>query len=426
MNAYLFLIGLSLVVILSFFFNILAKKTNIPSVLILILVGVGVQQLLNYFKFNEVSLFSDLVFKSLEVLGIVGLIMIVLEAALDLELSKDKWPVIWKSFTVASLSLGITSIALSLVIRLVIPDMDTLSSVIYAIPVSILSSAIIIPSVANLSGYKKEFLIYESTFSDILGIMVFYLIIENTDVEGMRQLSFAIGSNIFLTIAISVILSYVLLYIIQNIKGSAKFFLFLSVLVLLYSVGKMFHLSSLIIILLFGLLLRNHKVLLFQPLEKWLHDEKIDAVFDQFKMITIETSFLVRTFFFVVFGMTLPLTSLISWEVWLISTLFLLVAYLLRYGIYYTIERKDLMPQVFIAPRGLISILLFFAIPEELKRQGFESGVLFVVIIATSIIMAWSLIATSKRKSGNNSDDGPELEVLQNNRGDEVDYNIDF
>jgi NhaP-type Na+/H+ or K+/H+ antiporter len=259
-----------------------------------------------------------------------------------------------------------------------------------------MSSAIIIPSVAHLTNYKKEFLIYESTFSDILGIMVFYMIIENIDTGGMRQLSFAIGSNIFLTLVISVVLSYVLLYIIQNIKGGAKFFLFLAVLVLLYAVGKMFHLSSLIIILMFGLLLRNYKVLLFWKLKDWLKDAKIEAVFNEFNMITVETSFLVRTFFFVVFGMTLPLSSLLNWKVWLISLIFLVVTYVLRFGLIYVIEKKDTMPQTFVAPRGLISILLFFAIPESLKSNGFQKGILFVVIIAASVIMAWALIANGK------------------------------
>ena len=268
-----------------------------------------------------------------------------------------------------------------------------------------MSSAIIIPSVANLDKYKKEFLIYESTFSDILGIMVFYLIIENLDAEGMRQLSFAIGSNIVLTIAISIVLSYVLLYIVQNIKGEVKFFLFLAVLILLYSVGKLFHLSSLIIILMFGLLLRNHNVLLFSKLKDWLADSKINAVFGEFKMITVETSFLVRTFFFVVFGMTLPLTSLIKWEVWLISIIFLVVTYGLRFGLFYAVERKDTMPQTFIAPKGLITILLFFAIPEELKTGHFERGVIFLVIIATSVIMAWALITSSKKRGPDKSDD---------------------
>lgn len=336
-------------------------------------------------------------FSSLEVLGIIGLIMIVLEAALDLELKKEKWPVIWKSFTVASLSLVLTSLAIAFVIRLFLPNIDYLPALVYALPLSIMSSAIIIPSVANLTSYKKEFLIYESTFSDILGIMVFYMIIENINVEGARQLSFAIGSNIFLTLLFSVLLSYVLLYIIQNIKGEAKFFLFLAVLVLLYSVGKLFHLSSLVIILMFGLLLRNYRVLLFGKLKDWLHETKIDAVFDQFKMITVETSFLVRTFFFVVFGMTLPLTSLLSWKVWLVSVIFLVVTYVFRFGLFYVVEKKDTMPQTFIAPKGLITILLFFAIPDSLKVEKFESGVLFVVIIVTSLIMASALIWHGKR-----------------------------
>ena len=157
MNAYLLIIGLCVVIIFSFFTNILAKKRNIPSVLVLIVLGVGIQQLLNYF-----GLSADLM-ETLEVLGIVGLIMIVLEAALDLELSWEKWPIMWKSFTIASLSLGGTSILLALLIQLLIPGTELVSAMIYAIPVSIMSSAIIIPSVANLGTYKREFLIYEST-----------------------------------------------------------------------------------------------------------------------------------------------------------------------------------------------------------------------------------------------------------------------
>ncbi len=414
MNAYLFIIGLCVVVIVSFFTNILARKTNLPSVLILILLGVGIQQLLKY-----LDLEPDF-FRPLEILGIVGLIMIVLEAALDLELNKEKWPIIWKSFTIASLSLLLTSISISFFIRYFYNDLGFIPSLVYALPLSIMSSSIIIPSVANLTSYKKEFLIYESTFSDILGIMVFYMIVENVDVEGMRQLSFAIGSNIMLTVGTSVLLSYALLYIVQNIRGEAKFFLFLAVLVLLYAVGKMFHLSSLIIILMFGLLLRNHRVLLFWKLKKWLDESKTDGVFEQFKMITVETSFLVRTFFFVVFGITLPLGIFVEWEVWMISLIFLVVTYALRFGLFYVLEKKDTMPQTFIAPKGLISILLFFAIPESMRAEGFESGVLFVVIIATSIIMAWSLIAYSKKtnEEEQREENYEELDQLQTNAFD--------
>ena len=399
MDAYLFLIGLCLVIIISFFTNKLARKTNIPSVLILILLGVGINQALTYFHIEP-----DF-FNALEILGIVGLIMIVLEAALDLELKPEKWPIIWKSFSVALLSLVLTSLALSFIIMFFKSGIQFLSALVYALPLSILSSAIIIPSVANLGKQKKEFLIYESTFSDILGIMMFYLILENIHSEGVRQLSISVSGNVLATLIISVVLSFGLLYIIQNIRGEAKFFLFLAVLILLYAVGKLFHLSSLVIILMFGLLLRNHKVLLFGKLKKWLSDERIGSVFEQFSMITTETSFLVRTFFFVVFGMTLPLMDLLNWKVWSTSIIFLVFTYLIRFGLLYAFENRDTFPQTFVAPRGLISILLFFAIPEDLKIYGFQSGVLFVVIISTSIIMGWSLIFSGKRVAVSSAED---------------------
>jgi len=397
MDAYIFIIIICAIVIVSFLFNIISRKTNIPSVLLLMGLGVGMQQiLLNYDFAPDFS-------SPLEILGIIGVIMIVLEAALDLELKREKWPVIWKSFLIAFISLVVTSLAISFFIRLFFTDIGFLSAIVYAIPLSVLSSSVIIPSVTNLSRYKKEFLTYEGTFSDILGIMVFYMIVENLDVEGVNELAFAVGGNIIITVAVSVILSYVLLYLIQNIKGSARFFLFLSVLVLLYSVGKLLHLSSLIMILMFGILLRNHKVVLFRQLEVWLNDKKIKSVFNEFNMIINETSFLVRTLFFVVFGITLPLETLLSSYVWLISGIFLLVSYLLRFLLYYIFEKRNIASQVFIAPRGLISILLFFAIPESLRREGFESGVLFVVIIATGLIMAMSLIATRQEKNQDNA-----------------------
>jgi len=105
-NSYIFIIAVSVIIILSYFFNILSKKTNVPSVLLLILTGVLIKLGMSFFDIKAFNLFPVL-----EVLGIVGLIMIVLEAALDLELKKEKWTIIWKSFSVALLALVATSFA---------------------------------------------------------------------------------------------------------------------------------------------------------------------------------------------------------------------------------------------------------------------------------------------------------------------------
>jgi hypothetical protein len=58
-----------------------------------------------------------------------------------------------------------------------------------------------------------------------------------------------------------------------------------------------------------------------------------------------------------------------------------------------------MLPQLFIAPRGLITVLLFYAIPEEAKIETFEPGILLFVIIGTSLIMTAAMIYDKKRNS---------------------------
>jgi NhaP-type Na+/H+ or K+/H+ antiporter len=50
----------------------------------------------------------------------------------------------------------------------------------------------------------------------------------------------------------------------------------------------------------------------------------------------------------------------------------------------------------YVAPRGLITILLFYSIPEDLISNSFQPGVILWVIILTSIYMTFGLIKYSK------------------------------
>ena len=89
LSSYNLIIGASVIVILSFWFNGISKKTNIPSVLMLIVLGIGLQFGLKYFMGGDVD-FEKSLRGTLEIIGTVGLIMIVLEAALELELKEEK------------------------------------------------------------------------------------------------------------------------------------------------------------------------------------------------------------------------------------------------------------------------------------------------------------------------------------------------
>ncbi len=324
--------------------------------------------------------------------------MIVLEAALDLKLTRDKLPLIGKSLAIALLALVSTSLAIAYLLNyFVIPDF--LTSLVYAVPLSVMSSAIIIPSVASLSEHKREFLIYESTFSDILGIMYFYFLIGNLEAQRVGTVVTDVFSNITITVVLSLILGYLLVWFFQQLSAQVKLFLLIAVLVLLYSAGKLFHLSSLVIILIFGLMLNNYLLFFRGRYRQLIKEEVIDKTIEEFHLVTIESAFVVRTFFFVVFGMTLDLTTLLDQDALLISLAIVVAMYVIRYICLKVVLLRRIIPELWVAPRGLITILLFFAIPVEMATDQFNSGILLTTVLVTSIIMTIVLIVKPKEEA---------------------------
>jgi len=396
MNTYLLIIAIASIIILSFFFNIIAKRTNIPAVLMLIGLGMILKSVLeSYDVLNDLELDSIL-----EVLGNVGLVMIVLEAALDLKLEKSKTGLILKSLLVAFLGIGISMFALAAFFLVIFPSTSLYTAVVYAIPLSIMSSAIIIPSVGRLTGEKKEFMIYESTFSDILGIMVFYFMIGADGGAGGGDIVWEILLNIGFTILISVVVAYVMVYLFQHLQMQVKLFLVIGVLLLLFAVGKYYHLSSLLIILTFGVVLNNTDVFFRGRLASLFDKEKVKPILHDFHNLTLESAFLIRTFFFVVFGLSITLSSLYNWQVAINSLAIVAILFAVRYLALRLFAKDFLFPELFIAPRGLITVLLFFVLAknEAINIPDFDAGLLLYPILITSIIMMIALISYKGEK----------------------------
>ena len=208
----------------------------------------------------------------------------------------------------------------------------------------------------------------------------------------------AYAGTIGLTVILSLIASYIIVLIFQNIKSHVKLFLLIAVLLLLYSVGKKMHLSSLIIILVFGLLIANMRLFFsWGPLKKLLKYKEALHIYEGLHVITMETAFVVRTFFFVIFGIIIQLETLANLRVAGISILILFSIYIIRLVILRLVIGKDIQPQLCVAPRGLITVLLFYAIPEELAVENFEEGILLFIIIGTSLIMTFAMISDKKR-----------------------------
>jgi Kef-type K+ transport system membrane component KefB len=316
LDTYTLIIGISGIVIISFFFNILAKRTNIPSVLMLIGLGIVIEQFVPE-KFNA-DVYANL--STLEIVGNIGLVMIVLEAALDLKLEKEKTRLVVNSFLVALLGLIISAVGVAFIIYYLVPNTDSfLKALVYAVPLSIMSSAIIIPSVGGLTGMKREFMVYESTFSDIIGIMIFYFLVGIEEGESGKEIAVGIVLNIVVTIVVSILLAYLLTYVFQKLRTQVKLFLIISLLMMMYALGKKLHLSSLLIILAFGLVLNNSNLFFRGKLEKYMNETRVKPIMHDFHILTLESAFVIRTFFFVLFGMFITLDSILTFVLlWLV------------------------------------------------------------------------------------------------------------
>jgi len=249
LTTYTTLIILSGLVIFSYLFDLLAGKTKIPSVLLLLFLGIFIKQLVDYFNFKTFD-FT----KVLPALGTLGLILIVFEGALELKYSKEKNAIIKKTFFSALITLLLTCASITFMISYLTHQSFYLCFV-NSIPFCVVSSSIAIPSSAGISKAKREFIIYESSFSDILAIILFNFAISNTqfDVSAFTGL----GVELLIILLFAALSCVCLLYLIGRIKHHIKFFLIISLITLVYAIGQSYHLSALIVVLSLGLFLNN-------------------------------------------------------------------------------------------------------------------------------------------------------------------------
>ena len=387
MNSYVIVIILSSIVILSYFFTLISKRTNIPSVLLLIATGIGIKYLANRYGFADQNV-APLV----KVLGAVGLIMIILEAALDLDVHREKLSLIRNSFFSALFIFIISSVGITfLIVHMLNEPFDR--AFIYAVPLSIISSAIVIPSTSHLPELKKEFIIYESSFSDIVGILV-YMVMHNMLTF---QSTMIFAGRIGLAVLISAVASILLLYMLSKIGSVLKFFLVFAILSMLYASGELIHLPALLTILVFGSLLNNSGLIIRGPLTKIIPIENIQNILGLMKTITAETSFLIRTFFFIIFGYTIDLKVLTQPDVINIGSMIVGILLIARYIYLRLILRANLFPELFLMPRGLVTILLFYSIPVEKQLSNFKVGIIFYVVVLTSLLMMFGLMFFKKK-----------------------------
>ncbi|MFA5196054.1 MAG: cation:proton antiporter [Bacteroidales bacterium] len=378
-----------LIFLIAYFFDLTSSRTRIPSVILLLLLGWGIKQLFVFLKIEIPSLTTVL-----PVFGTIGLILIVLEGSLELELNKKKLPIIWKSLIVSLLPMLILSFIIAFLFQY-FGQFSFKDSLINAIPFCIISSAIAIPSVKNLSKSNSEFVIYESSLSDIFGIIIFNFIALNETINTHSFINFTI--QILIIVLVSFIATIGLSFLLSKSKHHIKFVPIILFVILIYAASKVYHLPGLMFVLLFGLFIGNIDELKQFKWLKIFDTENLNTEVQKFKNIVIEATFLIRTLFFILFGYLIETAEILNTET-LVWSIGIVAGILIVRFIFLKFTKLPITPLLYIAPRGLITILLFLAIAPSQSISFVNKSLIIQVIIITSLVMMIGIMKTKEIK----------------------------
>ena len=377
------IIIICVLLLMAYLFDLTSSKTKIPSVILLLLLGWCAKQAASFFEL-EVPNLAPL----LPILGTIGLILIVLEGSLELELNRTKFPLIKKSVLVAFFPMILLAFVLTIVFQQ-LGDFSFKNSLLNAIPLCVISSAIAIPSVRNLSNSNKEFIIYESSLSDIVGVLFFNFIAYNDVIDGHSIGRFSI--DILIVCLISFLSTIALSVLLNKIEHHIKFVPIMILVILIYVISKEYHLPALIFILVLGLVLGNLDQLKQYKWIERLKPDELDKEVHKFAEIVIEVAFLVRALFFLLFGYLIETKDLFNTQSLLLAMGIVAAIFILRWCIL-QLSGMPTKPLLFVAPRGLITILLFLSIPATKCITVVNNSLIIQVIILSALVMMFGLM----------------------------------
>lgn len=358
----------------------LSKRTGVPSVVVMIAIGMIGKPLM-----ASAGVELTGVDASVPLMGALGLVLIVLEGAFDLRLNREHWRANLQALLSASVGVLVCAALFSLA-GVWLLKLNTYDAMLLALPVSVISSAVAIPASGFMDKAGREFVVYESSISDILGILLFFAVL-NSDGTATGIVS-SLAINGLISIVLGSICALGLLYALFRLSGHIRFIPLLSGLFALYALGKLWHLSPLIMVLMFGLILNNPAML---ARIGWFRNMASSAAYAdtvrEFKSLTAELTFAVRGVFFVLLGYWTDLGSVRHWGAWLAAGVLLTGIYWPRHWMLTALRVPSRRQLTWLAPRGLISVLLYFTAKEATHPPEFLDGALMLVVMLSAIAM---------------------------------------
>ena len=380
MNIYVSILLASVILLVAFAIERTGRQLRVPPVIFLIAAGMLAKPALHAFGWTLAGL--DMM---VPIIGTIGLVLIVLEGSLDISLSRDRIHAARSAMWMALLGFLVCLLLLVPLISMYFA-FGLFKALVIAVPVAVISSAVAIPNSQFLPAYGREFVVYESALSDILGVIVFFALVYS-DGSFLGVLEGLLGGGL-VSLVLSVICAIGLAMVLMHSRGPIRFLPLLAGLLGLYAAGKLLHLSPLIMVLLFGLTINNPTLITRIPrFSHWMSDD-YETTLNEFKAIAFELTFAVRGFFFILLGSWTDVATLLMPTAWLGAGVVLFIIYTSRAALLRVFGGELGSSLLWLAPRGLITVLLYLTARMVVPVPDWVGGtVLIVVLVSAALIL---------------------------------------
>lgn len=366
-------------------------RTKIPDVLILIISGILIGPVLGFVDPQSIGAAGDL-------LTSVALIIILFDGGLGLEMG-----VLIRSAKQALLltvAFFFISAAVTSAVMYAGFNYSPLASVLMGFICGGTASAVIIPMISYLNVGKEasSILIIESAVTTVLCIITVLGILDSYD-EGNFEVGRIIGSllsSLLLASVIGIIGGLLWLRLLNWIRTIANTqFATFAFMFIVYGVAEVLHFSGPIAALAFGFVLGNHKpiIRIMSSNVPWFNVESVGVISDAEKKLYKEIVFLIKIFFFVYLGISMPVDQMYTVG---IAAALVFSLYTVRPLVTKVLARKRISPYdnsilSIMVPKGLAAAVLAslptqYGMIEGADIQAITYNVIFISIILTSIL----------------------------------------
>lgn len=415
------LIMVGLLVFLAHFFSVLFRRSKVPDVLLLMLIGIVIGPVLGLVGTDDLGKVGS-VFTS------VTLVVILFEGGLDISI--DNLRSSWKlTLNLAMVSFFISSLLCTLIG--VIFGMPFSQSLTLGFILGGTSSAVVIPltRMLKIGTQTKTALVLESALTDVFCIVFALALMEATLMGDGLNIGNIVGSVIssfvmsILIGCIAALLWASMLRRIRTIQNSM--FLTPAFLFVVYGVCEVLNFSGAIASLAVGITITNIDYFKFPFLQKIHKNESPVQLNDRERGFISEIAFFLKTFFFVFIGISIPFNNIGNILVGIVITmvLFIMRMFVAKFFSPATSNTFDRSVIGLMIPKGLAAAVLAslpeqMGIPYGLEIKEITYSVVFVSILFASLcvlmIEKYPKVAFSMRTFfGTNKSKGAAISVIR-------------